>query len=151
TGNGTLDAMNAAAPNNDYGDSFLQVNPNSGTGLQITSWFAPSTALNDGTSNADFGSGGSAIVLNLSSGTLRHLVVGGGKHGELYVLNGDSMGNSDDDQLAWQHFSVGGEIFATAAFWNNTLYQGIKNGTLRAYQFDPNMNMFNTTPTSQSA
>src|SRR5262249_9790787 len=43
------------------------------------------------------------------------------------------------------------EIFATAAFWNNTLYQGIKNGTLRAYQFDPNMNMFNTTPTSQSA
>jgi hypothetical protein len=147
TGNGALDAMNPTAPNNDYGDSFLQVRP--GSGLQITSWFAPSDYPNDDANNVDFGSGGSAVVLNLSSGTLRHLVVGGGKDGYLYVLNGDSMGNVGDGN-AWQRFSVGGPIFATAAFWNNTLYQGIVSGTLRAYQFDPKMNMFTTTPSSQS-
>ena len=33
-----------------------------------------------------------AVVLNLNSGTLKHLVVGGGKDGNLYVLNGDAMG-----------------------------------------------------------
>src|SRR5262249_37708686 len=93
TGNGTLDATSATAPNNDYGDSFLQLNPNAGPSLQVTSWFAPSNEAMDDATNADFGSGGSAIVLNLSSGTLRHLVVGGGKDGYLYVLNGDSMGN----------------------------------------------------------
>ena len=151
TGNGMLDATNAAAPNNDYGDSFLQLHPNSGTGLQVTSWFAPTDQATDAATNADFGSGGSAIVLNLSSGTLRHLVVGGGKDGVLYVLNGDSMGNNANDQLAWQHFSVGGPIFATAAFWNNTLYQGVVSGPLSAFAFDPAMNMFNTTAVKQSA
>lgn len=149
TGNGKLDATNATAPNDDYGDSFLQLKP--GSGLQVTSWFAPSDQATDDTTNADFGSGGSAIVLNLSSGTLRHLVVGGGKDGVLYVLNGDSMGNNADDGLAWQHFSVGGPIFATAAFWNDTLYQGVVGGPLNAFAFDPNMSMFNTTAVSQSA
>jgi hypothetical protein len=148
TGNGTLDATSATAPNNDYGDSFLQLNPAT---LQITSWFAPSDESTDNSMNADFGSGGSAIVLNLGSGTLRHLVVGGGKDGELYVLNGDSMGNLGD-QFAWQHFSVGGAIFATGAFWKNTLYQGVVGGPLQAFAFDSQsgINMFNTTATSKS-
>jgi hypothetical protein len=62
------------------------------------------------------------------------------------------MGNSANDQLAWQSFSVGGPIFATAAFWNNTLYQGIVGGPLSAFAFDSGgTNMFNTTPVSQSA
>jgi hypothetical protein len=150
TGNGTLDATSATSPNNDYGDSFLQLNPNGGTGLLITSWFAPSDESADDLNNADFGSGGSAIVLNLSSGTLRHLVVGGGKDGVLYLLNGDSMGNLGDAN-ARQYFNVGGAIFSTGAFWNNTLYQGVVGGPLRAYQFDPNMSMFNTAAVSQSA
>jgi hypothetical protein len=150
TGNGTLDATSATAPNDDYGDSFLQVNPGGGTDLRITSWFAPSDESTDDVNNADFGSGGSAIVVNLSSGTLRHLVVGGGKDGVLYLLNGDSMGNLGDAH-ARQYFNVGGPIFATAAFWNNTLYQGVVGGPLRAYQFDPGMTMFNTAALSQSA
>jgi hypothetical protein len=149
TGNGTLDATSASPPNNDYGDSFLQLN--AAAGLQITSWFAPSDESNDNINNVDFGAGGSAIVLNLSSGTLRHLVVGGGKDGELYLLNGDGMGNNANDQLAWQHFGVGGPIFATAAFWNNTLYQGVVGAPLKAFAFDPVMNMFNTTAVSASA
>jgi hypothetical protein len=150
TGNGTLDATSATSPNNDYGDSFLQLHPNGGTSLSITSWFAPSDEASDDLNNFDFGSGGSAIVLNLSSGTLRHLVVGGGKDGVLYLLNGDSMGNLGDAQ-ARQYFSVGGPIFATAAFWNNTLYQSVVHGPVRAYQFDPNMSMFNTAAVSASA
>jgi hypothetical protein len=145
TGNGPLDATSATAPNNDYGDSFLQLSRS----LAVTSWFSPTDQAFDYSQNEDFGSGGSALVLNLSSGPLAHLVVGGGKDGVLYLLNGDSMGNLGDPN-ARQYFSVGGPIFATPAFWNNTLYQGVNGGKLSAYAFDPNMNLFNTTPTSQS-
>jgi len=92
-------------------------------------------------------------VLNLSSGPLRHLVVGGGKDGTLYLLNGDSMGGLDDDN-ARQFFQVGGGLFGTAAFWNNTLYLAPVGVSLLAFGFDPVAGEFtpvgSPTPTSQS-
>jgi hypothetical protein len=39
----------------------------------------------------DFGSGGAAMGVNLSSASL---VVGGGKDGQLYLLNGGNLGGS---------------------------------------------------------
>ena len=147
TGNGTFDVTNVTPPNHDYANSFLQLNGQ----LGITSWFAPSsTPIDNDGADYDFGAGGAALVLNLTSGSLRRLVVGGGKHGVLYLLNGDSMGGLGDAN-AWQQFSVGGPIFATAAFWNNTLYLAPIDNPMRAYAFDSTTNMFNTTPTSQSA
>jgi len=147
TGNGTFDVTNTTPPNHDYADSFLQLNEH----LGVISWFAPSATLvdNDGV-DYDFGSGGAALVLNLTTGSLRHLVVGGGKHGRLYLLNGDSMGGLGDAN-AWQQFDVApGGIWSTAAFWNNTLYLAPVNGPMRSYAFDTSTNMFNTTPTSLS-
>ena len=46
TGNGTFDASNPSAPNNDYGDSLLQlsVTPNSGTpsaAFTVSQYFTP--------------------------------------------------------------------------------------------------------------
>jgi len=87
-------------------------------------------------------------VLNLSTGPL-HLVIGGGKDGELYLLDGDSMGGSGDTN-ARHHFNVGHAIFETAAFWNNTLYIAPVGASMRAYAFNTSINLFNTTPTSQS-
>jgi len=146
TGNGAFDVTNTSPPNHDYGDCFLQLNGH----LGIRSWFAPSDKDTDYQHDQDFGSGGAALVLSLATGSLQHLVVGGGKDGMLYLLNGDSMGGLGDAN-AWQQFSVGGPIFATAAFWNNTLYLAPIDNPLRAYTFDSTTNMFNTTPTSQSA
>jgi len=146
TGNGTFDVTNISGPNSDYGDSFLQIS----SALRVSSWFAPSDADYDGTHDNDFGSGGAALTIELPSGPLRHLVVGGGKSAMLYVLNGDSMGGFGDAH-AWQKFSVGNPIFATAAFWNNTLYLAPKASPMRAYAFDTSTYMFNTAATSQSA
>jgi hypothetical protein len=145
TGNGAFDVTNASGPTNDYGDSFLQLSP----GLTVSSWFAPSDQATDNTGDVDFGSGGAAVVLDLSTGPLRRLVVGGGKDGTLYVLNGDSMGGLGDPN-AWQYFSVGHGIFATAAFWNNTLYLTPVKSAVLAYEFDTGTYMFDATPTSQS-
>jgi hypothetical protein len=89
------------------------------------------------------------MVLNLSTGP-QHLVIGGGKDGTLYLLNGDSMGGSGDAN-AWQYFSLGHAIFSTAAFWNNTLYIAPAGAAMLAYAFNTSTNLLNTTPTSQSA
>ncbi len=140
TGNGAFDVTNK-----DYGDCFLQLS----SALAVSSWFSPSDQLNDNINDLDFGAGGSALVLNLSTGP-QHLVIGGGKDGELYLLNGDSMGGSGDTN-AYQHFPVGNAIFETAAFWNNTLYIAPVGASMLAYAFDTGTNTFNTTQTSQSA
>ncbi len=145
TGNGSFDVTNTSGPTNDYGDCFLQLDG----GLAVSSWFTPSDQANDYANDVDFGSGGSALVLNLSTGP-QHLVIGGGKDGTLYLLNGDSMGGSGDPN-AWQYFSLGYAIYETAAFWNNTLYIAPVGGPMLAYAFNTSINLFNTTRTSQSA
>jgi Putative Ig domain len=152
TGNGTFDVPNPNGPPNDYGDCFLQLN----SALGVSSWFTPSDQASDNANDSDFGSGGAAVVLNLSSGPLRHLVVGGGKDGTLYLLNGDSMGGAGDAN-ALQSFSVVSNptgyngLYSTPAFWNNTLYlASASGGSVLAFSFDPSTDLFNTTPASQS-
>jgi hypothetical protein len=146
TGNATFDVTNGSAPNNDYGDSFLQL---SGS-LAVSSFFTPSDQATDDADDHDFGAGGAAVVLNLASGTLKHLVIGGGKDGTLYVLNGDNMGGLGDSN-ARQYFNIGTQIFATGAFWNNTFYIAGINGPLVSYSFNSSTNLFNTANPSQSS
>ncbi len=145
TGNATFDANSHSAPNNDYGDSFLQLSPS----LAVTSYFTPSDEVSDNLDDFDFGSGGSAVVLNVNSGSIKHLVIGGGKDGVLYLLNGDAMGGMGDAN-ARQHFFIGGGIFATGAFWNNNLYIASTASSLQAFSFDAATNLFSTGATSTS-
>jgi hypothetical protein len=148
TGNGLFDATSTSAPNNDYGDSFLQLKPGAG-GLTVSSYFTPTNQSDDNMLDRDFGAGGAALVLNLGSGTPAHLVVGGGKDGTLYVLNGDSMGGAGDGS-AYQHFPVNAGIFATGAFWNSTLYLAPVGEPMQAYTFDPASRKFNPALAMQS-
>jgi len=146
TGNATFDANSATAPKDDYGDSFLRLSPQ----LTVASYFTPSDEQSDTDYDQDFGSGGSAVVLNLTSGALQHLVVGGGKDGTLYLLDGDTMGGLGDSH-ARQHFNVGGGIFSTGAFWNNNYYIAPVGGSLANYAFDASTDLFNTQVISQSS
>jgi IPT/TIG domain len=143
TGNGEFDANTGGS---DYGDSFLQL---SGA-LNVSSYFAPSDQANDDANDQDFGAGGSAVVLNLTSGPLKHLVIGGGKDGSLYLLNGDNMGVFGDSN-ARQLFNIGNGIFATGAFWNNNFYIAGWRGPLVSYSFNSSTNLFNTSVSSQSS
>jgi hypothetical protein len=145
-GNATFDATNGSAPNNDYGDSFLQLT----SSLAVSSYFSPSDQASDNANDQDFGAGGAAVVLNLTSGSLKHLVIGGGKDGGLYLLNGDNMGGFGDSN-AYQHFNIGHGIFATGAFWNNSFYIAGVHGPLTSYSFNTSTNMFNTSISSQSS
>ncbi len=144
TGNGVF---NAATGGKDYGDSFLQLSGK----LAVTSYFSPTDQESGEPGNDnDFGAGGAAVVLNLTSGTVKHLVVGGGKDGTLYLVNGDSMGGQGDAN-ARQHFNISKAIYATGAFWNNNFYIAGVSGPLVSYTFNSSTNLFNTGIASQSS
>jgi hypothetical protein len=132
TSNGNFDASNSSAPNNDYGDSLLKLNP----ALQLSQYFTPSTQLTDGQTDKDFGSGGAAILADLPSGnTVTHVLICGGKDGTLYVINRDLLGGFGDP-AAVQPIAFGYAIFSTSGFWNNSLYLAGVKGPLTAYQLN---------------
>jgi hypothetical protein len=145
TGNGTFDAnQSAPLPNNDYGDSLLQLTG----GLAVSQYFTPSDEDLGLSQDLDFGSGGAAILVNLPpTSPVAHMIVGGGKDGSLYVLNRDVLGGYGDEG-AWQQVNIGGPILSTAAFWNNYLYIGGVSTPLLSFQLDPSTALFSAAGTS---
>jgi hypothetical protein len=144
TGNGTFDATNSGAPNDDYGDSLLQL---SGS-LNVLAYFTPSDQLTDAQTDQDFGSGGAVVLADLPAGSpIPHLVMGGGKDGSLFVLNRDNLGGLGDAS-AVQQVLVGHGIFSTGAFWNNYFYLAAAGGTLNAYSLNAATPQFTLSSTS---
>jgi hypothetical protein len=144
TGNGNFDATNATAPNNDYGDSLLQLTSN----LNVSQYFTPSDQLTLYQNDGDFASGGAAILADLPAGSpVTHLLMGGGKDKSLYVLNRDLLGGLGDTN-AVQKISLGNSIFTTGAYWNAHYYIVGSGGPLRAYLLDASVPMFNLASSS---
>jgi Fibronectin type III domain len=141
TGNGTFDADSGGS---NYGDSTIKLS--TGAGLSVADWFTPADQANLDGADTDHGSGGAAIIVNTPNG---NYVVGGGKEGNLFLLNQASMGHyganfNPFNSNAVQVFYVGGSVFSTAAFWNNSLYIAPTGAALQAYPFDPVAGMFKT-------
>ena len=143
TGNGNFDAASASAPDDDYGDSLLQLSPS----LQVVQYFTPSDQSADNVYNNDFGAGGAAVLADLPAGSpLPHLALAGGKDGNLYVLNRDKIGGYGDGN-AWQEVNLGpegdlsadnpGVIFSVGAYWNYTYYVAGAGEAMKAYRLDP--------------
>jgi hypothetical protein len=142
TGNGDFDG------NTKFGDSFLKLS--TGSGINVSSFFSPNNQASLSGGDLDLGSGGAAILVDQATAP-NHLVIGGGKEGLLYLLNRDSLGgNSHDDSGAVQIFSVDNRIFATPAFWQNTLYIGPMKDHIKSYTLNTGTGRFNTSPASQS-
>jgi hypothetical protein len=132
TGNGFFDAGNPTAPNNDYGDSLLQLT----TALKISQYFTPSDEQTDFQTNIDFGSGGAAILADLPAGNVvTHALICGGKDSIVYVLNRDLPGGFGDN-AAVQTIAFGHRILATGAFWNGSFYLAGDDGPLTAFQLN---------------
>jgi hypothetical protein len=141
TGNGDFDG------NTQFGDSFLRLS--TGGGINVTGFFSPNNQASLSSGDLDLGAGGAAILVDQSTAP-NHLVIGGGKEGAMYLLNRDNLGgNSSNDGGAVQIFSVGNRIFATPAFWQNTLYIGPISDHVKSYTLN-GAGRFNTSPASQS-
>ena len=150
TGNGTFDLTSGGS---NYGDSLIKLSST----LTVSDWFTPFNQSSLDASDLDLGSGGAVVLVDLPLTTSHpHLLVGGGKgssfNGEIYVLDRDNLGHivSNDTQIL-QRFPVGGGIFATEAFWQNTLFIAGTGTHLKAFSFDPVAEVFNTSTVPQSA
>jgi len=145
TGNGSFDANSSGS---DYGNSTVKL----GTvgGLSVVDWFTPSDQAMLNTNDTDHGSGGAAILVDQPSGPVPHLLIGGGKEGNLFLLNRDNMGHFNTTNQVFQTLSLGNSIWATPAFWQNMLYLAGKDDSLKAFSFNTATGKFNALPASQS-
>src|SRR5205823_13781979 len=91
------------------------------------------------------------ILVDQPSGPVTHLVIGGGKQGNLFLLNRDNLGKfSGTTNNVLQTVNTGSGIFATPAFWQNNLYVA-PVGALKQYAFNPTTGQFSGAPSSQTA
>jgi hypothetical protein len=147
TGNALFDANQMSAPNNDYGDSLLELS----TTLNVEQYFTPSDEASDAALDADFGAGGVTLIDVPANGSKpTHLVVGGGKDAILSVLNRDDLGGLSNRYVV-QRFSLGHGIYATGAYWNSTYFIAGSGSFLSAYSLNPATAQLNETPASMSA
>ena len=137
----------------DYGNSFLKISSSGGT-LAVADFFAMADEVGESTNDVDLGSGGVMLLPDLTdaNGTVRHLAVGAGKDGNLYVVNRDNMGkfSSSGDHI-WQELDgvLGNGVWSTPAYFNSSVYYGPQNGSLRA--FSVNQAQLSSAPTSQTS
>ena len=135
----TLDA-NGFPNQHDYGNSFLKLSTAGGS-LSVADYFTLSNTSYESSDDMDLGSGGIMLLPDLTDagGTTRHLAVGAGKDGNIYVVNRDSMGNfSTTSNNIWQQLTgvlgnraSGGElggIWSTPAYFNGSVYYGPSGG-----------------------
>ena len=141
TGNGafetTLDS-NGFPSSQDYGNSFLKIATAAGS-LRVADYFTMYNELAESAADQDLGSGGAMLLPDLtdSGGAVRHLAVGAGKDGTIYIVNRDSLGkfNPGGNSQIWQQLSgaLTSSVFSTPAYFNGTVYYGDVGETLKAF------------------
>jgi len=121
----------------DYGNSFLKIST-SGGALAVADYFALDNGVADSQNDVDLGSGGIMLLPDQTdaTGTVRHLAVGAGKDGNLYVVSRDSLGKfSASANNIYQELdgSLSGGVWATAAWFNGSIYYGPNGNKLMAF------------------
>jgi hypothetical protein len=144
----TLDA--SGYPNmGDFGNSFLRLTSTGGS-LAVADYFSPYNTVTLSSTDKDLGSGGIILLPDQtdSSGTTRHVAIGAGKDGNIYLVNRDSMGHfSSAGNNIWQQLtsilgnlgefpSTGhGGIWSTPAYFNNHVYFGPVDDSLKSFSY----------------
>jgi hypothetical protein len=147
----TMDAKGFPS-NQDYGNSFLKIS-SATAGLSVLDYFTMSNEVAESNADQDLGSGGELLLPDLmdSTNTVRHLMVGAGKDGNIYVVDRDSMGKFNAGSNKNYQTLTGvlpGGIWSTPAYFNGTLYYGNVSGTLKAFAISSAK--LGTAPQSQS-
>jgi hypothetical protein len=140
----SLDA-NGFPNQHDYANSFLKLSTAGGS-LTVADYFTLSNTNYESSNDMDLGSGGIMLLPDLtdSGGATRHLAVGAGKDGNIYIVNRDSMGHfSKSGNNIWQQLTgvlgnraSGGElggVWSTPAYFNGNVYFGASGGHVAAF------------------
>ena len=111
----------------DYGDSFLKFSTSGG--LAVADYFTPYNQQDEANKDLDLGSSG-LLLLDIpdSQGIIRHLAVGSGKDGNIYVVDRDNMGkfNPTNNNNLYQEVAgaLGGSVFGAPAAFDGQVYFG---------------------------
>jgi outer membrane protein assembly factor BamB len=140
TANGAFETVldaNGFPQHKDFGNSFLRLALVGGT-LTVADYFTMSNEVAESAADRDLGSGGALLLPDMkdAAGTVRHLVIGAGKDGNIYVVDRDSMGKfSAAANAIWQQLNgvLPGGIWSTPAYFNGSVYYGDVGSTLKAF------------------
>jgi len=141
--NGTFDTtLNAQGfpSKGDFGNGFIKVSITNNQ-LQVADYFNMFDTVNESDNDEDLGSGGVVILppMQDASGTTRSLAIGAGKDQNIYIVNRNNMGkfNPSNDNAIYQELDgvLGGGEWATAAYFNGSMYYGPVGNNLMQFQF----------------
>ncbi len=134
---------------NNFSESALKLDP--ANGLKLVDWFTPSNWSFMDNNDLDLSSSGPMLIPGTS------LLAGGGKTGELYVLNTANMGkyNSTDSQIVQQE-QITNAFRGGPVYWNRSpanggplLYNWGVEDWIKAYPF--NGTTFAASPSDQGS
>ncbi len=134
---GTSLNSNGFPSNGNFGNAFLKLSTSGG--LAVADYFEMSNQQSENDADTDLGSGGALVLPDFTdrSGNVRHLAVGAGKDGHMYVVNRDSMGKfNNTSNNVYQDLPnvLGGGIFGMPAYFNGTIYYGGVGDAIKAFK-----------------
>lgn len=131
----TLDARGFPSQG-DFGNAFLKIST-SNAQLAVADYFEMSNQAAENDSDQDLGSGGALVLPDLtdSTGKPRHLAVGAGKDGNIYLVDRDAMGgfNLNSNNIYQQVSKAIAGVYSMPAYFNNTLYYGAVRDRIKAF------------------
>ncbi|MFZ0286706.1 MAG: pyrrolo-quinoline quinone [Terriglobales bacterium] len=121
----------------DFGNAFLKISTGNKQ-LAVADYFEMFNQAAENDADEDLGSGGALVLpdFNDSAGRVRHLAVGAGKDGNIYVVDRDALGGFNrESNKVYQQVSraLSGSVFSMAAYFNNTLYYGAVGDRIKAF------------------
>jgi hypothetical protein len=136
-GNGTFETRGRPR---DFGNSVVKLSP--ARGLAVVDYFTPTNQAFLNAKDFDLGSGG-VLLLPDQAAPGRHLLVSGGKSGELFLLDRDNLGRfSRAGNVVVQEIPGVTPLFSTPAYFNGRIYvvgtpyqRSTARESLRAYSF----------------
>jgi hypothetical protein len=141
-GNGTFDTTMTAGGfpiNGDFGNAFIKLSTSSG--VQVSDYFTTFDTVSQSSADRDLGSGGALVLPDMidAANNTRHLAVGAGKDGNIYLVDRDNMSKFNPSGNANIYQELAGALpsgeWAMPAYFNNTLYYGGVNAPLKAWGF----------------
>jgi hypothetical protein len=160
TGNGTWNGTDT------FGDSILKVQLLTTTpaSLTVVDYFTPHEQASLDISDKDLGSGGVMLFPDPSGVPGHpHMLVQGGKTGNIYLVDRDNMGHfcttciTSDTQIVQDVSGAITGLWGSPTYWNGTLYFGETDETanlkhMKAFSFGATgPNFISTSPTSTTA
>ncbi len=147
TGNGTFDNTNNVrpplAPNNDFGESFVNLNPSA---LAVQDFYTPSHNASWSEADLDLSSSGLTVVPD-GVGPAAHpnVLIGSDKLGHLWMIDRTSMsGYVAGADNTVQYLTLPNDtycsahegqcVYSTPAYWSGTVYIAYMGGPLLALQ-----------------